>query len=404
LWNYATDTELQSDGSGPMAVYLRVPPDLYYGDRQDVRMHVDYRYNAISLANASTLRITANGGLVNELPLPHENNPKKTLAYDAAIPLVNMRPFANTFLFNFYFQIAKMGNCQDTPPINLQGAILRSTYVDLRGIQHWAAMPNLELFANAGFPFTRFADLSQTRIILPAQPSQQEMEAYLMLLAYFGEQTGYPALRVSTGDASKMGGDEDYLVLGTASDQPAFARLNEQLPVRVQDGGLTVVDTGGMFAAIKRAWWQVAEMRPDWWWKLGRYDHDGLIESLSQAPETLLQGIESPWKPHRSVVTITFRDNDAIGPFAAAFWKASMSGDISESVSVLHGKQFSSYRLGERYYHVGDLPLWERIRYMLRSFPWLIVVLTFVLGLFIVPWTKLWLDRRAQARLEAKNV
>ncbi|MCL6463157.1 MAG: UDP-forming cellulose synthase catalytic subunit [Acidobacterium ailaaui] len=404
LWDYATDTELQSDGSGPMAVYLRVPPDLYFGDRQDVPMHVDYRYNAISLANASTLRITANGGLVNELPLPHENNPKKTLAYDAAIPVVNLRPFANTFLFNFYFQIAKMGNCQDTPPINLQGAILRSSYVDLRGIQHWAAMPNLELFANAGFPFTRFADLSQTRIILPAQPSQQEMEAYLMLLAYFGEQTGYPALRVSTGDAAKMGGDEDYLVLGTAGDQPAFARLNEQLPVRVQDGGLTVRDTGGMFAAIKRAWWQVAEMRPDWWWKLGRYDHDGLIESLSQAPETLLQGIESPWKPHRSVVTITFRDNDAVGAFAAAFWKASMSGDISESVSVLHGKQFSSYRLGERYYHVGDLPLWDRIRYMLRSFPWLIVVLTFVLGLFIVPWTKLWLDRRAQARLEAKNV
>ncbi len=404
LWDYAGDTDLQSDGSGPLAVYLHVPPDLYYGDRQNLPLHVDYRYNAISLANASTLRITANGGLVNELPLPHENNPKKSLSYDADVPLSDMRPFANTFLFNFYFQIAKMGNCQDTPPINLQGAILRSSYLDLRGLHHWAAMPNLELFANAGFPFTRFADLSQTRIILPSRPSQQEMEVYLTLLGYFGEQTGYPALRVQTGDTSKLGGDEDYLVLGTAADQPAFDRLNDHLPVRIQEAGLTVRDTGGLFAAIKRAWWQVAEMRPDWWWKIGRFDRDGLIESLGQLPEALLQGIESPWQPGRSVVTITFRDKDSIAPFTTAFWKTSMSGDISESVSVLNGKQFHSYRLGERYYHVGDLPLWARIRYWIRSFPWLIVVLTFVLGIFIVPWTKLWLDHRARARLEVKNL
>src|SRR5277367_5185776 len=243
FWDYSGNPELQSDGSGPLAVYLRLPPDIYYGDRQSIPLHMDYRYNSIPLANASTLRVTANGALVNELPLPHDNSPNKALAYDVAVPLSNIRPSANTFLFNFYFQLAKTGNCQDTAPINLQGAILRSSYLDIRGLDHWAAMPNLELFANAGFPFTRFADLSQTRIIVPPRPSTAELGVFLALLANMGEQTGYPALQVSVNDDSILGGDADYLVLGTPDDQPAFERLSEQLPVEVKEHGFSIHDT-----------------------------------------------------------------------------------------------------------------------------------------------------------------
>ena len=404
FWDYSGNPQLQSDGSGPLPVYLRLPPDLYYGDRQNIPLHMDYFYNAIPLANGSTLRVTANGAVVSELPLPHENNPKKTLAYDVAVPLSNVRPSANTFLFNFYFQLAKTGNCQDTAPINLQGAILRSSYLDIRGLDHWAAMPNLELFANAGFPFTRFADLSQTRIIVPPRPSPAELGVYLTLLANMGEQTGYPALQVFVNDDSTLGADADYLILGTPDDQPAFAHLSQQLPVEVQEHGFSIHDTGGFFSAIEHAWWQVAEMRPNWWWRIGQAkERDGLLESLGQFPDALIQGSESPWSSNRSIVSITLRNDSAAGPFVAAFTKFATSGDISQSVSVLHGSEFTSYRLGDRFYHVGYLPWWARVRNWLRTFPWMIVVLTFVLGLFVVPWTRARLDQRAKARLEAQQ-
>ena len=403
FWDYSGDAELQSDGSGPLPVYLRVPPDLYYGDLQNIPLHMDYRYNAVPLSNGSTLRVSANGSLVNELPLPHENNPKKTLAYSVAVPLANMRPFANTFLFNFYFQLAKTGNCQDTAPINLQGAILRSSYLDIRGLNHWAALPNLELFANAGFPFTRFADLSQTVIVVPPRPTPAELGVYLSLLAYFGEQTGYPGLRVRVSDSSGLGGDADYLILGAPDDQPAFARISQQLPIAVKEDGFSIHDTGGFFSSVQHAWWQVAEMRPNWWWKVEHSkDRDGLLETLGQFPDALIQGVESPWSSNRSIVSVTLKNDAAASSFVAAFMKSSTSGDISQSVSVLHGSDFTSYRLGDRLYHVGDLPWWSRVRYWLRTFPWMIVVLTFVLGLFVVPWTRAWIDRRAKARLEAQ--
>ena len=180
--------------------------------------------------------------------------------------------------------------------------------------------------------------------------------------------------------------------------------LSQQLPVEVKEHGFSIHDTGGFFSAIEHAWWQVAEMRPNWWWRIGQAkERDGLLESLGQFPDALIQGSESPWSSNRSIVSITLRNDSAAGPFVAAFTKFATSGDISQSVSVLHGSEFTSYRLGDRFYHVGYLPWWARVRNWLRTFPWMIVVLTFVLGLFVVPWTRARLDQRAKARLEAQQ-
>jgi cellulose synthase (UDP-forming) len=322
-----------------------------------------------------------------------------------AVPLVSMRPFANTLLFNFFFQIPKMGQCRNNPPINLQGALLRSSYLDLRGLNHWAAMPNLELFANAGFPFTRFADLSQTDIVMPPTASSGEIGLYLMLVSYFAEQTGYPALRLHIDAPANMGKDADYLIIGTPEDQPAFDQLNQHLPITVARDGVSVQDTNGFFAAVQSVWWQVAEMRPEWWWKVtGANQKAGLIASLGEYPEAVIQGIESPWSRNRSVVTITIKNDGAARTFAAAFLKTSGSANISDSVSVLQGSDFTSYRLGDTFYQVGHLPWWTQVEYRLREFPWLVVLLTFVLGLVVVPWTRARLDHRTQTRLEGRPI
>jgi cellulose synthase (UDP-forming) len=405
FWNYSVDRTLQSDGSGTLPVYVRIPPDLDFGDESTLPLHLDYRYNAVPLAAGSTMRVSANGSLANELPLPQRDNPKQTLNETVAVPLVSMRPFANTFLFNFFFQIPKTGPCRNTPPINLQGALLRSSYLDLRGLNHWTSMPNLELFANAGFPFTRFADLSQTMIVMPPKASSEEIGMYLMFLSYFAEQTGYPALRLQVDDSASLGKDADYLILGTPDDQPAFDRLHHRLPITVSQDGLSVEETGGFFPAIQSAWWQVAEMRPVWWWKLIKgQQRAGLIASLGEYPDAVIQGIESPWAAGRSVVTITIKNDAAAKAFTAAFLKSSGSASIGESVSVLQGNDFTSYRLGDAFYQVGHLPWWTQVRYRLREFPWLVVLLTFVLGLFVVPWTRARLNDRTRARLEGRPV
>jgi cellulose synthase (UDP-forming) len=405
LWQYSDSAELQSQGSSPIPVYVRVPPDLYYGDRTDIALHIDYTYNAAQTPAGSFLRIAANGATVGDLPLQPGSDKKKLVSGVINIPIEDLRPFANTFLFSFLPRQPKFQNCTIPPSINVQGTLLRSSHLELEGIHHWATLPDIELFSNAGFPFTRQAGLSQTTVVVPARASAQEIGVYLMLLAYFGGQTGYPALRVNVGDSGALGQDVDYLVIGSIDDQPAFDRLNDRLPVTVNDGGFQVAAKDNVFSTAEHLWWQVAQMRPTWWGDLGASSsRAGLVASLSQAPDALIQQIESPWGKGRTIVSITLRDDDAGPSFVSAFLKASDSGDISQSVSVLHGNSFTSYRMGDEVYHIGHLEWWAMIRYRLRQFPWLIVVLTFILGMFVVPWARAKLDRRMHARLEAREI
>ncbi len=404
LWQYSNNAELQSNGSDPLPVYLRLPPDLYYGDTTSVPLHINYTYDATQATRGSTLQVSANGSDVGELPLIPGPQSKQSAQGVIEIPLENLRPFANSFLFRFQPKMPIAEKCQVIPQIDVRGTIGRSSHVEMHGLHHWAILPDLELFANAGFPFTRYADLSQTRVVLPERASTQEVGVYLMLLAYFGGQTGYPALRVQVVDSAHLGQDADYLLIGTAGNEPALERLNQNLPVALNGNEFSVTDSESVFTSVRHIWWQIAEMRPKWWGELGASkDRAALVASLARPPEALIQGIQSPWNPQRSIISITFRDAEAAPEFTSAFIQASASGDMSQSVSVLHGNRFSSFRIGDAVYYVGHLQWWVLIRYRLREFPWLIVVLTFVLGLFVVPWMRARLDRRVQARLEARE-
>jgi cellulose synthase (UDP-forming) len=405
LWLYSDSQEIDAQASSPLPVYLRVPPDLYYGDRTFVPLHLDYSYNAAQTPAGSFLRVVANGAIVGDLPLPPGSETKRPVSGVINIPIEDLRPFSNTFQFSFLPRIAKSANCVLPAPIDLSGSIRRSSYLELRGIHHWATMPDLELFSNAGFPFTRRADLSEATVVLPQRASPEEIGVYLALLANFGGQTAYPALRVNVGDSASLGGQSDYLVIGTPDDQPALARLNEWQPVAVSDHGLSVTAEDSIFSAGERLWWQIAEMRPKWWSTLDAFSgRAALAASLAQSPEAVIQEIQSPWAENRTIVSITLRDDDAAASFVSAFLQSSASGELSQSVSVLRSGNFTSYRMGDRVYYIGHLGWWAMIRYRLRQFPWLIVVLTFVLGLFVVPWACGRLDRRQQARLEAREM
>jgi cellulose synthase (UDP-forming) len=307
---------------------------------------------------------------------------------------VNLRPFSNSLSFDFTFQLLKKSGCQDTTPINMQAAILRDTYLDLRGYPHYAPMPNLETFANAGFPFTRLADLADTTVVLPPTPTEQEIETFVTLMGHFSRQTGFPALRVTVAgpEALHNGAGTDFLVLGTGDDQPGFDKMSNSLPVALRSAQIQVRDTQGFFAPLHHAWW-----------KLESKEHveSGTL-STGGTPDAVIEGIESPFDPgaSRSVVAIHLRDASTFEAFMDTFLKVQQSSDISGSVSVLHGTQYQSYRVGAEVYHVGVLPWWTRLTLWFMQVPWLAAVVVIILAFLIAIWTRQWLRGRARARLK----
>jgi cellulose synthase (UDP-forming) len=296
----------------------------------------------------------------------------------------------------FAFLLAKKGECQDTAPDNLMGAILKDSYLDIQGIPHWTALPNLEIFANAGYPFTRLADLADTTIVLPDAPAAEEIELYLTLMGHFGAQTGYPVLNVTVTNADGMKSDrrKDYLVLGTVDDQSAISTLNPSLPVGVDGSGLHIQDTQGFFAQLQHAWWKV---------RSSDRIQSGQLETAGGLPDALIEGVEWPRDSSKSVVVIALRDKSVVANFLDVFLKTSQSSDISQSVSVLHGTRFTSYRIGNDIYHVGSLSWWIWINILFQNYQWLMVISTLVACFLMATVIRSILRRKARARLQGND-
>ncbi|HEX4577168.1 MAG TPA: cellulose biosynthesis cyclic di-GMP-binding regulatory protein BcsB, partial [Edaphobacter sp.] len=387
---------LETDGTNPVAIYLRLPPDLYYGARQNLDLHLGYNYNSIPLANGSTLQTSLNGSYVSSTSLPHADQASAQLDPVVPVPVSAIRPFSNSLLMRFLFHLAKKDDCQDAAPDNLKGAILKDSYLDIREIPHWATLPNLEIFANAGYPFTRRADLSDTAVVLPDAATPEEIEMYLTLMGHFGAQTGYPVLNVSVTNADGMSSDrsKDYLVLGTVEDQPAINTLNSSLPVGVDGSGLHIQDTQGFFAQLQHAWWKV---------RSSDRVQPGELETDGGLPDALIEGIEWPAGSKRSAVVIVLRDKDVIPNLLSAFLKTSQSSDISQSVSVLRGTRFSSYRIGDDVYHVGSLSRWLQLKMLFEDYPWLMVIVILGFCLLMAVILRSILRRKARTRLQGNS-
>jgi cellulose synthase (UDP-forming) len=395
LWDYATSDQMQGDGTSPLNVYFRIPPDIFYSDRPNALLKLVYRYNSIPIGPISSMQVRINNAFLDSVPLiPGQESSRKT-EKDLPVPVVNLRPFSNSLSFDFTFQLLKEGGCKDTTPINMQGAILSDSYLDLSSYPHYAPLPNLEIFANAGFPFTRVADLAETTVVLPSSPSEQEIEIFLTLMGHFGRQTGFPALRVTVAgpDTLHAGAASDFLVLGTGDDQPGFTTLQDSLPVSMRSGKIQVHDTQGFFVnVLHHAWWKL---------KSDEHTESGDL-TASGTPDAVIEGIESPFLPgaKRSIVAIYLRDAGNFEPFMDTFLKVQQASDISGSVAVLHGTSFQSFRIGANVYHVGTVPWWIRLQLWLTRVPWLAALIVIALAFLIAIWTRQWLRVRARARLK----
>ena len=395
LWDYTSAESLQGDGSAPVNVYFRIPPDIFYNEKPNAVLKMVYRYNPIPIGPISSIQVRVNNAFLGSLPLIPGSEPSTVKSVNIPVPVVNLRPFSNSLSFDFTFQLMKKAGCTDTTPPNMQGAVLRDTFLDLRGYPHYAPLPNLEIFANAGYPFTRFADLAQTTVVLPALPTAQELELFLTLMGHFGRQTGLPVFRVTVAgaDAMKSGADTDFLVLGTGDDQPAFDKLGAKLPVSVRGGQVQVTDTQGLFAPFHRAWWKI---------KSGEHSESGDL-TASGTPDSVIEGVESPYTAGRSVVVINVKDSATYENFLTTFLKIQQASDISGSVAVLHGSLFQSFRIGSGIYHIGELPWWTKMTIWFMQVPWFAAVIVMGLAFLIAVWARIWLRTHARKRLQLED-
>lgn len=391
---------------GSINLPMRLPPDLFNWREKGVPLHLKYRYTPQPVSTNSSLLISASGKFIKSLQLPSQErleDDKSLLAKlqqdetllqetELLLPLDSL-PLQSTLQLRFMYDYIKQGECRDIIIDNMRGTIEADSTLDLSGYEHFIAMPNLGVFQNSGFPFTRMADLAETAVVMPSGAGVEELALYLDVLGRFGESTGLPATAVSVtqGDEDAPLEGKDLLVLASGGNQPLLQRWSDLLPASLS--GQSSFELSDLVHRV-RTW-------------VG----DDTRANLRQARSSLalgaggagayLTGFESPLDSERSVVVIAAASPDKLIDVSAALRGGEgYEGSIQGSLAVINGKHVNSLVADEQYY-VGELGWFRYLQWVLaHNLGWMVLLTALAVGLASV---LLFLTLRARARARLKD-
>ena len=404
-------SELNVVGYHPdlIRIGLQLPPDLFVWRRDGIPLDLRYRYTLPEGANKSALNISINDAFVTTLPLNGRPAPRSVsemlwnkIKAPGVMPIqqkvmLPTGPFSSNsqLRFHFFFDRPQAAECKNTFP-DVSAAIDGDTSIDLSGFDHYMAMPNLAAFGNAGYPFTRLADLSETVLVLPDNPNADDVGNVLTLLGRMGASTGYPALRNRIIAAGQVGehADQDLVVLGSRRSQPLFGEWAAHLPI----------GEAGQSRRFQLSDW-VFERMPSFLSPDARRTDLPTTAEVSVRPDAgdvVLMGFESPLRKGRSVIAVMADDPAQVNRLFEAWFDPDRLRDFQGSVVLLQKDKVRSLA-GNQSYYVGHLPPLTWLRWYFSQSPLLLagfVGLACLLLALIARWL---LKRNANARVKVSG-
>ena len=265
--------------------------------------------------------------------------------------------------------------------------------IDLSAGHRFTEMPNLAFFVNAGFPFTRMADLSETAVVLPDRPSGVEVSAFLGMMGRFGALTGFPAIHVAVTRPDGLAGvaDRDLLLMGTMQRLGAGAELLRGSAVGLNNGRLSI-SISDPLDSVRR----VFDDRPG-----AERDRAAVTLSAGISESTaVLVGGQSPLRAGRSVVAVMAASPQALDGVVGSLRDGQQAPLIQGDLALLSAGRVSAFRVTVPY-TVGSLPFWMWPGWYLRDEPYALIV-AMVVGCLLLGSALYWaMNRRAGRRLRA---
>jgi len=378
-------------GTGTIPFTFYLPPSLFLWNQSGIPINLHYGYNSVPIASGSTLNIETNGVFVHGFDLPPGRNQQQHRAW-LNFPASVLNPYANTMAATFYFAPIK-GKCKETNVYNAAGGIYPDSTINLSGIPHYVRIPNLSVWMNGGYPFTRYADLSQTAVVLPNDAGTSILHTYLDVMGLLGKEAGYPGIRLAvvTPETVNAASARNLLLL-TAAGSNIMYKWGPQLPVTYGAGGAHINKLVGWF---NEARWELP------WWDHHdpRYGHAALGKVVAEdaLPEAILEEAVSPLQSHRALLVLVAGGHGGWRTLRQMVEGASQRKHVFGNLTIVHGGQASSFNLRSPHYYVGHLPMWTWMQYQLSNYPWTIWIIV-VLVTLILAYIVAALLRRLAAR------
>ncbi len=370
LGELAAAQELEGRGVAPgvLGVNFLTAPDFFPWGHRQAELRVRYRAPGEQWIDVrrSRLDVLLNDKFVETLPLNAHtrglNFAGANLGGDqgrgAKVALPPYLIYGQSQLqFYFDLQVRDHASC-GVPPGELRSAIDLDSTADFSKLHRFTQMPNLAFLAQSGFPFTKYADLSETAVVLSPDFREADLEALFGLMGLFGAKTGYPGTRVEIlfpGDV-RAAADRDILLIGTFDSQPLFADWADAAPVRFS-GDIAEIQTRRGPEKLLGAFTSAAS---------DRLDGPARISAPMQSLSSILTSYESPLKARRTVVAMMASTGDGLLEVSRALRSPTRAAEVQGDLITVTDSDISAY-LVARPYHVGRLPPVTHVQWWLSE-------------------------------------
>ena len=382
------EQQLQSTGMEPASINLslNLPPDLYLLRSTGIDMDLKYRYTMPAVKDSSRMDISLNNQFLQSFSLNSTQDINKLMMRlpvlqglldgknDVSIPALRLGAM-NQLRFDFQYANPMPGgtidSCVTFQPVQNHVVLGDNSTIDFSHYYHFLPMPDLRTFANAGFPFTRMADLSDTAIVMPKKPSEEQLSTLLNTVAVIGGQTGLAGTSMTIIDDGSQIKDKDADLLLIGSIPPSLKDDKKvdllvdatqswvKTPIRHNDLPSIYLDADDRSASVQ-------------------------TEISSSGPMAAIVGFESPYYKQRSVVALLADSDKGYDLLNDALNDSGKRAAMFGSVSVIRESGVNSLRVGDVYY-VGHLPWFERIWFALSNHPVLLAIFA-AISIVLLAW------------------
>lgn len=388
LVSMPSDLQRQGQTLAAIRINARLPADIFTWESNGLPIDIKYRYTPPAEKSNASLKIEINDQFIEAIPLlssdaargsnrvvlPILDDGSMHEKSDVITPAFQLGS-NNQLAFSFYIPPDDNGHCSSSLPAEMRAAIDPDSTLNLGDVDHYAAMPNLAFFATSGFPFTKYADLAETTVVIPNEPNTFDMEAMFDLLANMSRSTGYPALgyKLIQSKSIQQAADSDLLIISSGSKNDSLSAWGKSLPVLLQEGSSTLTPLGKAMD-VAYDWFGMSDV------KFVKLEGDAVL--LGSGPLSAIVGFESPLSSSRSVVAITANSPAALTSALTALNDTGKVQYIRGDLALMRNGLVESYRVNESYY-VGNLPWWRWLWFRLHNHPLILTVLGIAIGLFL---------------------
>lgn len=360
----------------PSILRFRLPSDILIKPHKYASLSLHVAYSA-GMREDSVLALFLNGKFFSSIPL-NEKTGAHYQGYRISFPTYLLRPGENELAFHTVLTPLITGECTLIQTNHLLLTVFDDSTLQLPGISHWAALPDLELFFKDGFPFARHPDGREAALWMPLSDFAS-VEAAVNLVALMSQKVGYPPLGLQVWDRLPERPSVNVLAVAPLNAFPKdvlqsapyqlVPPVRAAYPAASPPASVTSQGDGWINNWLRRLLGRTTPIQETSQARLARADQTG---GLSPNRAALME-YRLPGTSNRTLLMLTAQDAKVVAQAARSLWEYETQGACRGDLVLLDWDgpktRVESLRVSAPY-RVGSLTPLTRLDFFVYTYPW----------------------------------